>query len=131
MLPEQLISYRVLPGDGNLSSPSPEKLRRSAYEHYLIMRSFFDGVSKEFFLEAFSGLFQQRENLDAACISYEQAQLFFAASANRPLNAVIAIEILRDLLTKEQSAAVLKEQYQFTPARFAELLVSLDRLNVV
>lgn len=124
MLPDVLLSYRVLPDQGNLSVLTPERHRRLWFEHHLIMQRFFDGLSAELFREAFYHKLLQPEEFDDISLRFEQAMLFIDSSSAFPRNFLHGIAILRELLNEHSAAELVERKYHFTPPAFAKLLLT-------
>jgi glycosyltransferase involved in cell wall biosynthesis len=118
--PKAVVQYRIHPD--NLSGPprEPADLWRAVRfhnEHYLVMRSFFDGVSADLFQEAFGHRLVQptcETDLERAC---EQAFLYLKVPSRRV--QLIGLERLASLLAAPEGEAVLEGRYSFTSLSFA------------
>jgi glycosyltransferase involved in cell wall biosynthesis len=128
-----VIQYRVHPG--NLSGPPRESadVRRTVRiqnENYLVMRSFFDGVSPELFHDAFGGRLIRpgcETDLERSC---EQAFLYLKLPDRRI--QLIGMENLARLLADPQGERVLSESYGFTSHTFASgPLADIDIENLI
>lgn len=118
--PKPVIQYRIHPG--NLSGPPREAadVRRAVRfhnENFLVMRSFFDGMSLSLFKEAFGDRLIRpacESDLESEC---EQAFLYLKVADRRV--QMIGMENLARLLATSAGKTVLGEQYGFTPLSFA------------
>ena len=131
--PKPVVQYRI--HSGNLSGPPREladvwRAVRLHNEHYLVMRSFFDGVSPGLFQEAFGHRLIRstcETDLERAC---EQAFLYLKAPSRRV--QLIGVEHLARLLASPESESVLNERYGFTPVSFANgPLADVDIENLI
>ena len=131
--PRPVLQYRIHPD--NLSGPprEPADLRRAVRfhnENYLVMRSFFDGISPELFHDAFGRRLIRpscETNLERRC---EQAFLYLKSPDRRV--QLIGMENLAGLLADPQSERVLSENYGFTSHTFANgPLADVDIENLI
>jgi glycosyltransferase involved in cell wall biosynthesis len=121
---DKLYRFRLRTGHVNLSGPDPEKLIRTTNELYLIMRSFFDGISGELFKEIFPD--RVRNPNFGTPLEYLCEQAFVLLKAPTTPLRLLGAERLYDLLRNEQARAVLKEQYNFTHVAFADTIKCID-----
>jgi glycosyltransferase involved in cell wall biosynthesis len=128
ILPDRLYKFRIRTGWENLSGPQVEKQVRAQNERYLVMRSFFRDVPRELFREAFRPHLLNpafSSDVEQAC---EEAFLYLHSAA--PLNQLIGIERLHQLLHEPEAREVLHRAYRFDFARFAETLKTLNVTNM-
>ncbi|HEY7330706.1 MAG TPA: glycosyltransferase family A protein [Gemmataceae bacterium] len=121
---DKLYRFRLRTGHVNLSGPDPEKLIRTTNELYLIMRSFFDGISSELFKEIFPD--RVRNPNFQTPLEYLCEQAFVLLKAPTTPLRLLGAERLYDLLRQEQARAVLKQQYNFTHVSFADTIKLID-----
>ena len=115
-----VIQYRIHPD--NISGPPREAgdVRRTVRihnENYLVMRTFFDGISPDLFHEAFAHRLVRspcETDLEKEC---EQAFLYLKVPDRRV--QLIGVESIARLLATVESETILKEHYGFTPLSFA------------
>src|SRR5438552_4061888 len=88
------------------------------------MRRFFEGVPPDLFLEGFHDRLRFRQWASPLEMACEQAFLYLGSSD--PLNHLIAIERLHELLAKPAAADVLRQCYDFTVLSFGRLLKTVD-----
>jgi len=123
-LQEPLIHYRIRANQQNLSGARVEYQIRSSNEYLFLMRRFFDDVPLELFREAFA-----RELRRPDCSSPDEAaceQVFLLLQGPFPMQKIVGLERLYDLLTTPRTAAVLRDCYAFTHLDFVELLMRAD-----
>ena len=128
VLPDRLYKFRIRTGWENLSGPQVEKQVRAQNERYLVMRSFFRGVPRELFREAFRPHLLNPDFASGAEQACEEAFLYLHSAA--PLNQLIGIEKLHQLLHEPEAREVLNRSYRFDFARFAETLKTLNVTNL-
>src|SRR5262249_16997215 len=95
---------------------------------YLVMRSFFRDVPRELFREAFRPHLINPDfssGVEQAC---EETFLYLHSPA--PLNQLIGIERLHQLLHEPEAREVLNRAYRFDYAHFAERLKTLNVTNL-
>lgn len=128
-----VIQYRIHPE--NISGPprEPGDVRRAVRihnENYLVMRSFFDGISPDLFREAFADRVIRpicETDLEQQC---EQAFLYLKVPDRRI--QLIGVESLARLLASPDGETLLKERYSFTPLSFANgPLADVDIENLI
>jgi glycosyltransferase involved in cell wall biosynthesis len=124
IMPDRLVRYRIRGASGNLSSPTRDRLTRLQNEYYLVHRRFFDGVSADFFREAFTGELVNPDFADGPEHICEQAFAF--GRSQMPLARLIGLERLHALLADPETADVLARRYRFTNRSYFELLGSID-----
>lgn len=128
IMPENLVSYRIRNDHRNLSFPSPAAHAATQNELSLILRNFFDGIPASLFKEAFAGTLLQPDFDDGPAYLCEQA---FAYLRSRiPVAWFIGMEKFHGLWHDPRTAAVLREQYQFTAADFYKLLRQVNQVDV-
>jgi glycosyltransferase involved in cell wall biosynthesis len=128
VLPEPVVRYRIRPGQQNLSSPCPEHMVRSNNEYLIIMRRFFDGAPLDLFRKAFARDLRFPDCSAPEEVACEQALLFLKAP--HPMQWVVGMERLYDLLAARETARVLRDRYQFSSHDFVDLLKQFDILNL-
>jgi glycosyltransferase involved in cell wall biosynthesis len=126
--PEPVIRYRIRANQQNLSSPRAEHQVRTNNEYLFLMRRFFDDVPLELFREAFGGELRRPDFSSPDEALCEQA--FLLLRAPHPMQEVVGLERLYDLLTTPRTAAVLRDRYAFTYLDFVELLTRTDPLRM-
>ena len=129
VVPDKCVSYRIRHGAGNLSAPVVDSIIRSANEHYLILRRFFDDLPESLFQEAFADLLV-RPGFTGE-IEHQCEVAFLYAKSTMPMARVIGIERLQTLLNDKSSATILAERYSFTPIQFFALLRTDDMFKVL
>jgi glycosyltransferase involved in cell wall biosynthesis len=124
ILSDPLYRFRVRAGLANLSGNQAEKQIRAQNERYLVMRTFFQDMPADLFREAFG-----RHLINphfASAVEQECEQAFLLLNSAAPLNQVIGMERLHQLLHDPEAGAVLKRAYRFDFGSFAECLKTLN-----
>lgn len=124
----ELISFRMLPGE-NASSQTSLNAVRTINEHYLIAEKFFDGVTRQQLIEAFSDLLVVKDIPNQAYLDIEKALLFFVPNQWlwRPYQ-MIGLLRMRELLDSEIHSQLLKDTYNINDAWFQ---AQMGRINVL
>jgi glycosyltransferase involved in cell wall biosynthesis len=128
VLPDCLYRLRIRTGWANLSGPQADKQIRARNELYLVMKSFFEGVPTELFREAFRRHLINADFSSAVEQACEEAFLYLHSAS--PLNQLIGIEKLHQLLHDPQAGEVLRRAYRFDFVRFASTLKTLNVTNL-
>ena len=128
VLPDCLYRFRIRTGWENLSGPQVEKQVRARTELYLVMKSFFDGMTAGLFREAFRAHLVNPSAASGTELACEQAFLYLRSGL--PLNQLIGVEKLHRLLHDPEGNEVLKRAYRFDFLRFAEMLKTLNVTNL-
>jgi glycosyltransferase involved in cell wall biosynthesis len=127
ILPEPLYKYRIRRGWENLSGSGTGKQIRARNELYIVMKSFFEGMSTELFRETFGTQLVNPNCTSQMELACEQALLFLHSS--EPMNQLIGIEKMHQLLHDREAGEILKCDYGYDFARFAQELTKLNVTN--
>jgi len=124
IIEEPLTRYRWTSSGDNLSAPSASVNNRSSYEFYSVISHYFDDISDELFLKAFSKDMIRKDAQSHEEILCEQALLLL-----RPLFCGYAQKLggmdrLKKLLGNEKTRKLLREKYGVTQKNFYELSAS-------
>jgi glycosyltransferase involved in cell wall biosynthesis len=123
-LQEPVIHYRIRANQQNLSGKRVEYQIRSSNESLFLMRRFFDDVPLELFREAFARELRLPDFSSPEEAACEQA--FLLLDAPYPMQKIVGLERLYDLLAKPRTAAVLRDRYAFAHLDFVDLLMRAD-----
>jgi len=116
----EFIAFRQLPGE-NASSGTHANLQRLLNETFLILKRFFDDVSREMFLAGFGDLLIEKHPSDAG-LRIEQALLFLSKDLWSPrIYNLIGLEMIHGFLHDETYRAVLADSYGIDDLRFQAL----------
>ena len=122
VLQDKLVYYRVLSKAKNTSSIHGNNVIRHNNETVLIMRSFFDNMSKQDFIESFQQDFIIRESKNEVELKIEQAFLYLRMQEKMNyLYYSIAIEKFYCIMQNEYSKDVLLNNYNFDYNDYYEL----------
>ncbi|MEO5533969.1 MAG: glycosyltransferase [Pseudolysinimonas sp.] len=111
---EDLVRFRVLSGEKNLSSTSRANVVRGMHEHLAVNERMFEGITDELLLDGFGELL-----VDPSFSSPEQREVEIALlwwnrhCAMRDINRITALRLLRELLGREDTALILRTRYDF------------------
>lgn len=129
IMPERLVNFRLRRNSQeNTSAFSFEKLSRAESETFLVMQNFLDNFKDDkFFLEVFpeaekfvvNGEFNR--NFSFAQICFEK---------NQSLYHLIALKILRELLSDKNSAEQIKKLYDYDEKKFYADTGRFDIFNI-
>lgn len=127
---KKIISFRIMPGE-NASSPTPSNLLRCMNEHYLIMSTFFDDMSREIFLAGFSDLLVFKNPPSEIHLEIEKTLLFF--SKNVPFGRtyqIIGLTKLFQLFSSQSHREVLEKDYKVDALSFQVLSAEADAFRM-
>jgi glycosyltransferase involved in cell wall biosynthesis len=128
IMPDKLLSYRVR-GDGcNLSFPSRRTCIASLNEQYVILSHFFDGISASTFKDGFANQLVRPEFTDGPEYLCEQALAYLRSPI--PVARLIGLERINSLWHVPETGAILRDQYQFTPADYFQQLRTFNYLDL-
>lgn len=126
---KEMIAFRQLPGV-NASSATAVNLRRLMNEAYFILRGFFDGISRDVFLDGFGDLLVQPAPADEAAIDIEQSLLYLAKDrwASHIYN-LIGLEKIHHLLQSDTHRHILIDRYGIDDRTFHLIAAETDALD--
>jgi glycosyltransferase involved in cell wall biosynthesis len=111
---EDLVSFRLLPGEQNASSTGRANVVRGLHEHLAIAEGFFTGCSDEMLIEAFGDRMREPRVASVAHRRAEIAMLWWTVPcAMQNVNRIHALRALRDALGDDETALVLRTQFHF------------------
>lgn len=119
-LPCHTVSYRIRTDQQNLSAPNPGTLNRTANEHYLVLRRFFDDLSPALFREAFRDHLLRPDCDEPLEIACEQAFLYYRSP--HPQARLLGCAKLYDLLSSPAGSAILENRYGYRVRDFVDSL---------
>ena len=124
----ELINFRLLPGE-NASSQSEQNATRTLNEHFLIASSFFNDVTLELFLEAFSDVLDQRLIPSKQHFDVEKALLFFRHNQllGNPYKVTGLLE-LNALLNSDAHRKILSDEHGIDDRWFQNKMGEVDVL---
>jgi glycosyltransferase involved in cell wall biosynthesis len=109
IFPEPLVKFRLVEG-ANASAPTPANMNRILNEHYLVFRTFFDGVDRATLLDGFSDLLLNPEPREGAEVEVEKALLYFRVGGSMgPLMRTIGLTAVYEMLADADCRAVLAD----------------------
>lgn len=123
VLPERLVDFRMLQGEANTSSASAVNDARVATETHILFEDFFNGMSREVFLDGFRDLCVAQEVGSDLQMRVEQAFIMVSMMRNDLGKSYwpIGLRKIFDLLGDPASETLLRERYGFGPREFHEL----------
>lgn len=111
---EDLVAFRLLPGEQNASSTGRANVVRGLHEHLAIADGFFTGCSDEMLVEAFGDLMREPLVTSEAHRRAEIAMLWWTVPcAMQNVNRIHALRALREALGDDETAIVLRTQFEF------------------
>ena len=124
----ELINFRILAGE-NASSQSEQNTIRTLNEHFLIASSFFNDVTAELFLEAFSDILEKRLIPTKQHLDVEKALLFFRPNQwlGNPYKMVGLLE-LNTLLNSETHRKILNDEHGIDDRWYQNKMGEIDVL---
>ncbi|ELA00678.1 hypothetical protein Cmtc_22100 [Cupriavidus sp. TKC] len=123
---EELVLFRILPGE-NASSHTPANSIRTMNEHYMIARSFFEGVSADLLKEAFADRLVCDPTTSPEHADIEKALMFFGYNQwLGHMYRIVGIDKIFDLLASQPHCAVLKRDYGIDDRSFHRMTGEAD-----
>jgi glycosyltransferase involved in cell wall biosynthesis len=111
---ENLVAFRLLPGEQNASSTGRANVVRGLHEHLAIAEGFFDNCSDEMLIEAFGDRMREPRIASAAHRRAEIAMLWWTVPcAMQSVNRIHALRALREALGDEETAMELRTRFDF------------------
>ncbi|WP_444633056.1 glycosyltransferase [Cupriavidus oxalaticus] len=118
----ELVHFRILPGE-NASSHTPANSVRTMNEHYMIARSFFDGVSAELLAEAFGDRVVHDPRKSDLHADVEKVLLFFGYNQwLGHMYRIVGVAKLFDLLASPPHREVLLRDYDLDDRAFHKMM---------
>ena len=114
----EMIAFRYLPGE-SASSDTPVNSRRLFNESYFVLEKFFDGVTRDVFIDGFGDLLVESALPDDVHMEIEQALLYL--SKNRWASHIynlIGLEKLHLLLGSKEHLGLLASRYNIDHIKF-------------
>lgn len=124
VIQERLTNYRWFMSGENASAPSDTVNRRSEAEFSYVLSRYFDDISDELFLSAFSDEFIHREARSHEMLLCEKALMLLRPVFCGYPGKIGGIIKLAGLLQNEDTRKILREEYNFTQKNIYELTAS-------
>jgi glycosyltransferase involved in cell wall biosynthesis len=117
----EMIAFRHLPGE-NASSDTSANLRRLLNESYFIFQRFFDGISRDVFLDGFGDLLVESDPPDDTHLDIEKSLLYLVRKrwASHIYN-LIGLERIHILLGNDKYRRILIDCYGIDDNAFQSL----------
>jgi len=127
---KEIIAFRYLPGQ-NASSDTPVNARRILNESYFILQRFFDGVSRDVFLDGFGDQILEAELLDDTYMNIEQALLYLTKNRwGSHIYNLIGLEKIHSLLGSDKYRSILIDRYGIDDRAFHSMTAELGTLDL-
>lgn len=122
----EMIAFRHLPGE-NASSNTTHNLLRLMNESYFILQRFFNGVSRDVFLDGFYDLLVEPNLPDDAHMEIEQSLLYLTKNrwASHIYN-LIGLEKLHYLLGSNKHRRILRDRYGIDDRKFHSIAAEIS-----
>jgi glycosyltransferase involved in cell wall biosynthesis len=123
-----LIYIRILPGK-NASAGTDDNLARLCNEHYMISKSYLNGVSPSLLVEAFSDFLRFKNFPTPQHLDIEKALLHFvplSSSSFTKLNQFIGLSKIFKLLNSDQYREILENDYQINDLWFQQKMSTVS-----
>jgi len=111
LIQERLTKYRWMSDGSNASSPTRNIMRRSNFEFSYVLGNYFNDISDELFIEAFSGDFINPKAATKEELSCEKMLLLQKTVFCGNVTKVQATHRLMEIIADPSSYTVLKNQY--------------------
>lgn len=127
----EMVAFRHLPGE-NASSSTSANYSRLLCETYFVLRGFFDGITREVFLEGFGDLLTQPNLLDDENLAIEQALIYFTNNrwASHIYN-LIGLEKIHALLGNAEQKKILLAHYAIDDLAFHSIAATACTFDLV
>lgn len=121
VLEEPLMNYRHALKGGNISAKTVANTIRSHYETYNVLRKYFDDMSDEMFVKAFQPRFKRPDASGPEELLCERALLLLEPVFWGHVAKLAGMDLLAELLDREETRKILREKYYVTQMSFYEL----------
>lgn len=112
VIEEPLFYYRWFES-GNVSSCTNEVMFRTYFEMFQILKSFFDDLSDNLFIEAFSNKFKVSGCYKHEELECEKAFILLGFSFYHDIGKLAALELFSKLLNNKEYYKILEKNYNF------------------
>lgn len=124
VIQERLTNYRWLRSGENASAPSETVNRRSEAEFAYVLSRYFDDISDELFIAAFSEEFIKKDARSHERLLCEKALMLLRPVFCGYPGKIGGIVKLVGLIQNEDTRKILREEYKFTQKSIYELTTS-------
>lgn len=121
VLEEPLMNYRHALDGGNVSASTPENNVRSYYEMYNVIGHYFDDLSDESFREVFRQEFTWGDASTHEELECERMLLLLKPVFCGHVGKLRGMDMLADLLDRENTRLLLRDKYAITQMNFYQL----------
>jgi len=126
---EELVSFRILPGQ-NASSPTSANRIRDINENHLLRRKFFEGMEDEDFQAGFGKHFVRPDASDPISLRIEKALICFHKDSLYPgPDSIIGLERVQQLLEDPLAVNTLRFDYGIDDRWFHNKMTVMEHLS--
>ena len=129
ILPEELVGFRVLPENANMSGRRPDSIKRRWWEHRHILENYLSIRDSGFFAQVFPEARQYGDNVPAMLLPFVLARLALAAKSRRQTHQAFALDTIYRLLGQPETAEALRRHFGFDFKDFIGLTGRCDVFN--
>jgi glycosyltransferase involved in cell wall biosynthesis len=129
ILPEELVAFRVLPRNANMSGRRPDSIKRRWWEHRRILNNFLSIQDPGFFLQVFPEAGKYGHDLPETLLPFVLARLALAAKSRRQAHQAFALDTIYHLLSDPHTAGLLQQRFGFDYKDFITLTGQCDIFN--
>jgi glycosyltransferase involved in cell wall biosynthesis len=130
IIPEELVMFRVIGDEYNLSGERPETAKRGYFELCRILDKYLEIQGADEFLRVFPEASGRWDRIEDDLIPYYLAMLALEVKSFYPAHQGFALKVLFDLLADSALAERLKDVFGFGYADFVRLTGEHDVFNI-
>lgn len=113
VLPDELVAFRWLPRDANMSGRRPDSIKRRSWEHRHILDNFLSIQDIGFFLQVFPEARGYGDDLPPEFLPFVLARLALRAKSRPQIHQAFALDTMFRLLGDPQTAEALSRRFDF------------------
>ena len=129
--PDELVAFRLLPRDANMSSRRPDSIRRRWWEHRHILDNFLSVNSLAFLLRVFPEAKRYGGDIKEELVPFILAMLALEAKSRRQVHQAFALDAIFRLLGDAGTAGELSRRFGFDYKDFIRLTGQYDIFNAL
>jgi glycosyltransferase involved in cell wall biosynthesis len=129
ILPEELVGFRVLPQNANMSSRRPDSIKRRWWEHRHILDNFLSLRDPAFFVQVFPQATKYGADIPAELLPFVLAQFALETKSRRQAHQAFALDTIYRLLGNPETADLLHRRFGFDYKDFIKLTGQCDVFN--
>jgi glycosyltransferase involved in cell wall biosynthesis len=129
IMPDELVAFRWLPRNANMSARRPDSIRRRSWEHRRILDNFLSIQDRDFFVRVFPEAGKYADDAPEELLPFVLAQLALHARSRRQAHQAFAVDTIFRLLGDPKTAEALRHRFGFDYRDFIAMTGQYDIFN--